>query len=335
MKKLPHTLLTLSAELTQQVIGAPRGASLYERERDGIRYHYAKVPVGSDRLDVFIGKVGDPEAEREASELRRAMEIARGRRKLVSILRREGLAAPYKTIGATLDSLEYSGLFKAGAVLVGTAAYMMSEPLVGHFLPRPTLMTGDPDPAAADLALTAEPPETLEAILKRADPTFEPVIQLDPRRPASRFRTADGFYVDLVTPVRRRSDSNPVSVRALGAGAAPLQHIDWLIADPVTTVALWGAGVAINVPQPARFAVHKLILAQRRRDGMRLKRQKDLAQADAMIEALLGSDRFALEDALEDARARGLRGWAQPIDRSLTELGRSHSDLSRKAVEQA
>jgi hypothetical protein len=108
----------------------------------------------------------------------------------------------------------------------------------------------------------------------------------------------------------------------LDAGAAPLQYMDWLIADPVPTVALWGAGVPINIPQPSRFAVHKLILAQKRDVGSRSKRQKDLAQADALIDAIQRHDPFDLHDALVAASARGRHGWREPIVRSLEELNR-------------
>jgi hypothetical protein len=330
MKPLTPTLQTLFAELAQQVRSAPRAGTVYVKERDGTQYYYAKLPVGSDRIDVFVGKAGDPTAEADVKALRRGMDLAKERRKLVSILKHEGLAAPYKILGATLDAIAHSGLFASGAVLIGTAAYMMSEPLVGHFLPAPTLMTGDLDLATANLALAAEPPERFETILKRGDPTFEPVMQIDPRKPASRFSTAQGFQVDLITPTRQRGDSNPMPMRALDAGAAPLQYLDWLISEPVTTVALWGSGVTINVPQPARFAVHKLILAQKRDLGTRPKRQKDLAQADALIEALLANDPFALQDALDDARQKGQKGWADPVHRSLAELGRLTSDLRKE-----
>jgi hypothetical protein len=224
-------------------------------------------------------------------------------------------------MGAILDVLAHAGLFRAGAVLVGTAAYLVSEPLVGSRLPSPTRMTGDVDLATASLALTAEPPERLETILRRADPTFEGVPQLKPKAPPSRFRTAGGYLVDLVTPTRTREDFNPVALAQLSAGAAPLQYLAWLIDEPVRTVALWGAGVLVNVPQPARFAVHKLILAQRRDASGRMKRDKDLAQAKALIEVLVKHDPFALEDALNDARAQGEKGWGLPIARSLQEIG--------------
>lgn len=319
---LTATEQTLFAELVQQVQTAVPAGTVYTREREGTEYYYAKIPVGVDRIDTFIGKVGDAEAAAKVVELKRGMEQAGERRRLVSLLRRAGLAAPHRTIGATLDAISHAGLFKHGAVLVGTAAYMMSEPLVGRRLPAPTLMTGDLDLATANLALKAEPPERLETIIKRGDPTFEPVLHIRPNKPPSRFRTADGFLLDLITPTRRRTNTNPMAMEELDAGAAPLQYMDWLIAEPVPTVALWGSGVSINIPQPARFAVHKLILAQKRDIGSRVKRQKDLAQADALIEAIQSHDPFDLHDALVGAAARGRNGWREPILRSLTELKR-------------
>ena len=192
------------------------------------------------------------------------MAQAKKRRSLVSMLKRHRLASPIRILGEALGTIAETGLFSNGAVLVGTAAYMLYEPLVGHRLPAPTLMTGDLDLATASLALTADPPETMEAILRRADDSFTSIPQLDPRAPPSRFRNKDGFLVDLIALTRNRSDKNPVPLPALDAGAAPLQHLAWLIDDPVPAVALWGAGILVNVPQPARFAVHKLILAHRR-----------------------------------------------------------------------
>jgi hypothetical protein len=318
---IPPAVQTLFADLLQQVETAPVAGSVYRRTGHGAEYIYAKTPVGSGRIDQFVGKSGDSEAEERAMSLQTGAELATQRRRIVAFLRRQGLSGPDRAMGAILDVLAHAGLFKAGAVLVGTAAYLISEPLVGSRLPSPTLMTGDVDLATASVALTAEPPERLETILRRADPTFEGVPQLKAKAPPSRFRSANGYLVDLVTPTRSREDSNPVALAALNAGAAPLQYLAWLIDGSVRTVALSGAGVLVNVPQPARYAVHKLILAQRRDASGRLKRAKDLDQAKAMIEVLRRHDPFALEDALNDARAQGEKGWSEPISRSLSEIG--------------
>ncbi len=278
-------------------------------------------PVGATRADVFIGRKDDPETQARAEEMRQGMALAKERRALVAMLRKHGLASPIRILGETLDAVAQAGLFTNGAVLVGTAAYMLYEPLVGRRLPAPTLMTGDLDLATASLALTADPPESIEAILRRVDSSFTGVPQLDPRAPPSRFRNTDGFLVDLIAPTRSREDKNPVRPPALAAGAAPLKHLAWLIAGPVQSVALWGGGVLVSVPQPARFAVHKLILAQRRDAANRMKRGKDLDQAKALMAVLEEQDPYALEDALAEARARGRDGWGVPIDRSLNELG--------------
>lgn len=54
-----------------------------------------------------------------------------------------------------------------------------------------------------------------------------------------------------------------------------------------------------------------------------MKRQKDLFQANALIDALLANDPYGLTDALADASGQGQKGWAQPLERSLKELGRN------------
>ena len=311
------SVTTLYADLLQQVETAPPVGTPYQRTRDGIVYHYAKVPVGGGRMDRFIGRVGDQAADNEAELLRRGAALAKTRRKTVSMLKSAGLAGPDRTAGAVLDAIAHAGLFRNGSVLVGTMAYMMLGPLVGSHLPAPLLMTGDLDLATVNLAIEAEPPATMESILKRADPTFTAVMQLDPRQPAARFRNDQGYLVDLLTPTRRRGE-RPVPLPALEAGAEPLQHLRWLVDHPLSAVALWGAGIVVRVPQPARFAIHKLIVAQRRGHD-RLKRRKDLDQADALIAALRNKDPFALEDALEEARSQG-RSWSAAINRSLAEL---------------
>lgn len=321
VRALSPAIQTLFAELQQQLETAPPAGSIYRRSMPGGDYVYAKVAVGSTRLDQFIGRSGDSEVEAKAAALQLGTKLAAERRQLVALLRRDRLASPDRRMGAIIDALAHAGLFRAGAVLVGTAAYMACEPLVGARLPSPTLMTADVDLAAASVTIAAQPPEKLETILRRADPTFDGLPQLDPKAPPSRFRSNSGFLVDVLTPTRTRDDPHPVALDHLGAGAAPLQHLAWLIDGAVPAAVLWGAGVLVAVPQPARFAVHKLILAQRRDAGSRPKRAKDLAQARALIEALQAHDPFALEDALAEAQAKGDKGWRAPIARSLRELG--------------
>jgi hypothetical protein len=320
LRPVQPALLTLYADLAQQVRWSIRGGTVYQRSIGGARYFYAKTAVGADRRDSFIGRTDDPEAIAKAESMRTAAAQARERRKTVRMLRDRGFHSPDAWLGRIIDAVSDAGLFDRGVVIVGTAAYQMMEPLVGHYLPGSNLMTSDIDLVIADLAISAETGESFETILHRADPSFIGIPSLDLRKPYSRWRTG-GIGVDLLTPVLRRTDESPMPLAELEAGAAPLQYLGWLIAQPVSTIALWASGIDVRVPQPARYAVHKLILAQKRNTTSMEKRSKDLDQARTLIEVLGNSDPFALEDALEDARAQGAEGWARPIARSLAELG--------------
>ena len=85
--------------------------------------------------------------------------------------------------------------------------------------------------------------------------------------------------------------------------------------------ALYGHGVLVRVPAPARFAVHKLIVAQRRKPTALAKKQKDLRQAQELIDILLETDEGTLQTELDDARDRG-KSWKTQINASLREMGR-------------
>lgn len=328
MKPIPLSIQTIYAELLQRA-GAQDGqrGSLYQRMLKGTRYTYLKRQRGRQREDRFIGRSDDPQTAQTVEAIKRANAAATENRKLVQLLRGSGIPAPVSALGAVLDVLAEAGL-AGSVVIVGTAAYQCYSPIVGYSLPASSLTTQDADLATATLALAPQNRgDTLETILKRADPTFAAVPGLDARRPPSRFRSASGFMVDLLTPQLRRSDRNPMPLPGLAAGAVPMQQLDWLIENPIHAVALHGAGIPLRVPQPARYAIHKLIVAQKRAHEA-VKRAKDLHQAKSLIEALQHTDPWALRDAYDDAAARGERGWRQPINRSLQEL-----DIEPKALQ--
>lgn len=322
MPPIPLNVLTLYADLLEQAeTASPDEGTVVATTIKGIRYLRLQRWVGASRTVEHLGRADDPDILVRVEEIQAAMARRAERRKTVTALARL-ISGPSSALGKVLDVIAAAGLFRRG-VLVGTGAYQCYAPLVGHTLPSSALMTQDLDLATADLALSAdEPLDKMETILRRADPSFTGVPSLDPRAPPARFRAASGFIVDLLTPRLRRSDKSPMPMTNLGAGAIPIQQLDWLIREPATALALHGAGILVKVPQPARYAVHKLIVAQKRPASEGPKRQKDLIQAKALLDALANQNPFALEDALADARKRGREGWSQPIDRSLKEIER-------------
>jgi len=76
------------------------------------------------------------------------------------------------------------------------------------------------------------------------------------------------------------------------------------------------------VPTPLRFAVHKLLVAQRRKSTEVAKKQKDLRQALELIDIYLQIDEAALQNELDAARSIG-KSWQTAINASLKKIGRA------------
>ncbi len=313
-------LITLYADLVQQAHArAERHGSIYIQHIKGADYAYSRRTVAATRRDVFLGRADDEAVQQRIASIKAESNLAKQRRKLVAALKVGGVPAPLAELGNVLDALDDSGLLTQ-TVLVGTAAYQCYPPVIGAVLPFASIITQDADLATMSLAISADQDgDTLETVLKRADPTFSGRMGLNPRDYPSSFRSASGYMVDLLTPILRRDDPNPMPLKNLKAGATPLQHLKWLIENPVPIAVLYGTGIPAFVPQPARYAVHKLIIAQKRLVNPQ-KRQKDLAQAKALIEALQARDPYALSDARDAAFAEGREEWQVPVKRSLKEL---------------
>lgn len=322
MEQLSLSLQTLYADMLQSAaFSSTVPASVYVQSVGGKKYHYAREKHGAKRLERYLGPAEDPNVLARVEDLRAANVEAKRRRSTISILKRAAIPAPSLAMGRVLEAIANAGLFSSGLLLVGTAAYQVYSPLLGVRLSLGATLTHDVDLAVLSLvAAASSPQDSLLGLLHRADPTFTPQASLERRALPSRFRSRTGLQVNLVTQIRKRADeTRSVPLPALAASAQSLRYLDYLMQDPVSAVALYGSGVRVSVPQPARYAVHKLIVAQVRSD-MRNKRAKDLEQARELLEALRVVDAGAFEEALEDARARGPR-WKKAVNASLNAIG--------------
>ena len=231
--------------------------------------------------------------------------------------------------GRVVDALSQFGLFERGGVLIGTIAYQAYQITLGAALPSAMLTTDDTDLAAAHLALEADASSAGEeaseksnkqvdmlTILRHADVSFEAIPALDSRAPSSRFRSSSGYSVDIVTPQRSRDDKQPLPLPHLKAGATGLQYLAWLIDGAIPAALPYGSGVFVTVPDPTRFAIHKLILSEARTHDA-TKAMKDRMQARALIEVLRETSAGQLIDAVADACEQGKRGWQIPLKRAV------------------
>lgn len=292
---------------------------------DGKTYWYATEKIGAAMKWRYIGP--DTAAVRarvdQLDHLRaQSKERQVERRRLVRILRAEGLTPVDRTTGSLLLAMCKVGVFRLGGTLVGTNAFRMMEGDLGVTLPLDgAANTGDVDIAQFE-RLSLAIGDTVETPLADTfkDLKFDPVPGLD-RDSVWRWRQGGqtGMMVEFLSP-SFEPDEGIKPLPALGVKARGLHHLNYLIADPIPAAALYRDGLLVQVPRPERFAIHKLIVADRRREGRGDdKAHKDREQARFVIETLAQDRPFDVWDAYQDALARGPK-WAQRIEATLTRM---------------
>ncbi len=180
-----------------------------------------------------------------------------------------------------------AGVFRLGGTLIGTAAYALYQGELGvRFDSDELAQTGDIDFASFErlsVALKDQVEESPNDILKALK--FDPVPSINDRQ-VWRWRQSHGeALVEFLTPAFGDETIKPLP--ALGVSAQGLNYLNYLIAEPIPALALYRSGVLLQVPRPERFAIHKLIVADRRRGGAdHAKSRKDRAQAALLINVL-------------------------------------------------
>lgn len=146
-----------------------------------------------------------------------------------------------------------------------------------------------------------------------------PAPTLDQNKTWRWTQTGGDLLVEFLTP-SFEEDEGLKPLVALGVHAQSLPYLNFLIADPIPVAVPYRYGVLAQVPRPERFAVHKLIVADRRQGGQDvLKARKDRAQAAFLIDVLAEDRPGDLLEAFEDAWDRGPR-WRARLTSTLKRL---------------
>jgi hypothetical protein len=333
MQSLPLAIATLYAELDDLTAGDTsldrREGGFSAKEINGRRYWYHQRWAGKKRVQKLVGletpEVLDHIAAWNAAAEEQRTQQAR-RRQLVQSLRAAMRLGTDRLSARVLRQLVASGMFQAGAVLIGTHAYMTYGPMLGVKLQLANLRTGDIDIGAIDLAVDS-PAVSFAAAVQAADQDFHIV----PARPGARIPTALKLAgaearVELLTPLASGKAWTPRVITALGFGARQAPYLGYLLEQSIDAVYLAEDGVRVRVPPPARYALHKLIVAANRDPGRQAKALKDRAQAE-LIAALAEDRPDDLKTAARDLAKHG-RGYVSKATKTL----RLMDAASREAV---
>jgi len=286
------------------------------KELRGRRYWYFQASKANGRGQVYVGPETPELLERIAAH-KAARGYQRDQRNLVATLLRSGnLPRPLPLIGDLVAALAAAGVFRLRGVLIGTVAYQTYAAMLGVRLPAAMVQTEDVDVAqfAEASAAVGDTTRPMADVLREVDASFRPVPHIDPHRTVS-YVAGSGLRVDFLTPNRGRDTEEPRKLPALGTDAQPLRFLDFLIRDPAQAVLLHGAGLLVSVPAPERYALHKLIVARRRREG-HAKRDKDRLQAQALLDALIRRRPHELRAAWAEAFGRG-KTWQRLLGEGL------------------
>ncbi len=276
---LPLETQTLYAELLEHLIGvrAQRSiggltGSFAEKTVKGERYLYwqASQPGGKTKqfylgrrttaLDQMVGRLGKQQAA-IAPDLERVDRLA-------AQLRAGGANTADHASARVVRALAESAIFDAGGVLVGTYAFFVLANVLGVRWKSASLRTRDvgrAPPRAADIDIAVPDVDAdVPSILEGLQMGFLPVPPLDPKHPSTSFKVrGQALRVDLLCPKRGASD-DPVFIRRFNAAAQPLAYLDYLLQMPERALFINGGATLVNVPAPARFAFHKLLVASLR-----------------------------------------------------------------------
>lgn len=293
------------------------------KERGDKAYWYAARRVGTEMRFVYIGEDSDETRARidRIEELRAtAKERQAERSRLVRLLRAEGMTPTDRATGSILSAMAAAGTFRLGGTLVGTNAFRLYEGELGIRLPLGGMAnTGDIDIAQFEkLSIVLQDQvdpglaETFSAL------KFDPVPGLDTGRTWRWAQGGSGQLVEFLTPAF--GDETVRDLPALGVGAQALNYLNFLIAEPIHAAALYRSGILVQIPRPERYAIHKLIVADRRRDGAgSLKSAKDREQAAFLIDAMAEDRPDDLAQAYGTALKIGPR-WRAHIGNTLKRM---------------
>lgn len=301
------------------------------KTRGNKAYWYAARRVGTDMRFIYIGEDNDEtraridriEALRATAEERQAE-----RSRLVRLLRAEGMTPTDRPTGSMLAAMATAGTFRLGGTIVGTNAFRLYEGELGIRLPLGGMATtGDIDIAQFEKLSVALEDQVAPGLAETfASLKFEPLPGLDRNRTWRWMQGGSGQLVEFLTPAF--GEETIRDLPALGVSAQALNYLNFLIAEPIHAAAIYRSGILVQIPRPERYAIHKLIIADRRRDDAGgLKACKDREQAAFLIEAMAEDRPEDLAQTYAKALTVGPE-WREQIENSLKRMPETRNVLN-------
>lgn len=172
-------------------------------------------------------------------------------------------------------------------------------------------------------------------VLEQLEMGFLPVPAFKAGQASTSFKVrGKSLRVDFLTSATGPRDGGPVPIPRFGVAAQPLMFLDFLMESTEYGVVIDGGSVLVQVPAPARLALHKLMISGERGVSGHAKTEKDLSQSSQLIHILAEERPGDLMLAWEEASSRG-KGWRRRLGTGMAVLKKRNPEahsLLRNAV---
>ena len=309
--------------------------TFHRRTIKGREYVYFcyRDPIGGAQRRVYVGP-----ADERVNALVARQRVVKAPKRLAGSARAAialGCAEALHKHHRIVRQLAAYGFFRAGGVLIGTHAFVAMGNMLGVRWVHGD-RTLDVDFAHAgnnvSLALPSDVKLSVHDALTSLEMGLLPIRELS-GAPGGQYRNpADPeLRLDFLTSATRVGE--PVVIDSLGLALEPLKFMEFSL-ENISQAALLGRDGAplVNIPSPARYAIHKLIVHGERDTASRVKAVKDIEQSAALAEWYLRNgqaDEFAA--AWADALGRG-PGWVKRAQQGQRALIARHPALDDRSL---
>ena len=300
-------------------------------------YWYYRYSVAKDnRVQVYLGPDSPAiQALIAKKQSQTSLAVAGALRRQLKIAVAAGACTTPSAQLKPIRRLAEYGFFQAGGVLVGSHAFAAYSNMLGIQWANENIhKTLDVDFARAgkNLSLAIDPSFKINTTtaIQSLEEGFLPRASDTGRSGSWAHQTDPDFIIDFLTP-KSSVDGAPFECEQLGIALQPLKFMEFSLENIQQAILFNATDTAIvNVPDPSRYAVHKLIVYVERLSSNSVKAHKDLAQAAALIAVLKRDRPDDLFDCFADALGRG-PGWKKRVDQGLRALESKHADLDLKS----
>ena len=300
-----------STELARSV-SSLQGSFASKKVKGNTYWYFQHTDVSGRLRQIYVGP--DNPKTRELVRQHGGANSVRRIQQLVNATTALGCEPILLTHFRVIRRLADYGFFNAGGVLIGTHAFLAYGNMLGVRWGE-TSRTQDVDFAHAGKQMAIALPGNLHvdahAAIESLSMGFLPVLTVAGRAGGSYATPSDpDFQLDFVTPLHRKADE-PYTHPQLKVTLQPLKFMEYLLEDVQQAVLFSAEGaVIVNVPHPARYALHKLLVFAERGATRRVKANKDLQQSAALLSFYASSSAWEVEEAWKDLVARG-PGWRE------------------------